>query len=313
MVTSDLIGNPAAGKIKRYCIYCIFVTISCVNPLPPEHWPELQLSKLQVEKVITCGRRLHPPLYSHVVNFPRLEFPVRGCYENKIEVGGKMVTVKLLPGSALFAAPNCWNLPAWKPGLELMSLLFGAKQIGISIVTSPRGRRPQLAARKFSISTPQTGPLPPLLEALTQLQATDGAPEIFPELARALIGCVRQLLRQPALPAFSGRAHRLLESVCVFLQNHYQYEITRDSVAEQFSITPNHLSRLFQTHGHMTFGNYLAHVRMDRAKHLLHNYNLKLDEIAARCGYYDAPHFCHAFKRLTKTTPVEYRLKARRI
>jgi len=81
-------------------------------------------------------------------------------------------------------------------------------------------------------------------------------------------------------------------------------------VAEQFGITPNHLSRLFQTHGHMTFSSYLTHVRIDRAKHLLRNYNLKLDEIAARCGHFDASHFCHAFKRLTKMTPAEYRSKA---
>lgn len=281
--------------------------------LSSENWPEKLLRRLQVKKVVVCGRQLHPPLYSHVVNFPRLELPLRGCYENKIEAGGKIITVKLGPGSALFAAPNCWNLPAWKPGLELMSLLFGAKQIGFSIVTSRRRRGPQLAVKKFSIPVPQSGPLPPLLEAMTQLQTAGGGPEIFPELARALIRCVRQLLQQPALPATSGRAQGLLESVCVFLQNHYQYEITRDSVAEQFSITPNHLSRLFQTHGHMTFSNYLTHVRIDRAKHMLRNYNLKLDEVAARCGYYDAPHFCHVFKRLTKTTPAEYRVKVRKV
>lgn len=282
-----------------------------MSPLPHENWPELQLRRLQVMKVFVCGRQLHPPLYSHVVNFPRLEFPVRGCYENKVEAGGKIITIKLRRGSALFAAPNCWNLPSWKPGLELMSLLFGTKQIGISIVTSPRRRGPQLAAKKFSVPMPQTGPFPPLLEAMTQVQATRSDPEIFPELARALILCIRQLLRQPILPTTSGRAQRLLESACVFLQNHYQYEITRDSVAEHFGITPNHLSRLFQTHGHMTFGSYLMHVRIDRAKHLLHNYNLKLDEIAARCGYYDAPYFCHVFKRLSKMTPATYRAKVR--
>ena len=61
----------------------------------------------------------------------------------------------------------------------------------------------------------------------------------------------------------------------------------------------------------MTFSNYLTHVRIDRAKHLLYNYDLKLDEIAARCGYYDAPYFCRVFKRLTKTTPAEYRMRVR--
>lgn len=278
---------------------------------PAENWPEQPLRRVQVAQVLVCGRRLDPPPFSHAVNFPRLEFPLRGCYENKIEAGEEIVTVKLRSGSALFAAPNCWNLPVWKPGLELMSLLFGARQIGISVVTSPPQHGPQLAAKKFSVPTPPAGPVPLLLAAMTGLQATGGGPEIFPELANALIRCVEHLLRQPAPSATTGRAQRLLESVCVFLQNHYQYEITRDSVAGQFGITPNHLSRLFKTHGYMTFGNYLTHVRVDRAKHLLQSYNLRLDEIAARCGYYDAPHFCHVFKRLTKTTPAEYRAKVR--
>jgi AraC-like DNA-binding protein len=284
-----------------------------MSPLHAKDWTGKQLSHPRIKKVVVCGRLLHPPLYSHVVNFPRLEMPLRGCYENKVEADGKINTVKLRRGSALFAAPNCWNLPSWKPGLELMSLLFGVKQIGISIVTSPRRRGPQLAAKKFSVPMPQTGPLPPLLEALARAQAAGSDPEIFPELVRSLILTVRQLLRQPPLPMTSGRAQRLLESACIFLQNHYQHEITRDSVAEHFGITPNHLSRLFQTHGHMTFSSYLTHVRIDRGKHLLHNYNLKMDEIAARCGYYDAPYFCHVFKRLTKMTPASYRAKVREI
>lgn len=45
-------------------------------------------------------------------------------------------------------------------------------------------------------------------------------------------------------------------------------------------------------------------------KHLLRSYNLKLNEIAARCGYPDAPCFCRVFKRLSRMTPVEYRAKA---
>ena len=159
--------------------------------------------------------------------------PLRGCYENQIEVDGKIVTVRLRPGSALFAAPNCWNLPTWQSGLELMSLLFGAKQIGFSIVTSQSRRGPQFAVKKFSLPFPRSGPLPPLLESMTELQAAGHGTEIFPELARSLIHCVQQLLQQPAhaSPATAGRAHRLLESICVFLQNHYQYDITRESVA----------------------------------------------------------------------------------
>jgi AraC-like DNA-binding protein len=279
---------------------------------PPEvpWWPDRLLRCHPLRRIFVCGRQLHPPLYGHVVNFPRLELPLRGYYENQIEQHGRVITVKLWPGTALFAPPNCWNLPVWKPGLELMSLLFGVKQIGVSIVTAHRRVGPQLAAKKFSVPRPLTGPVPSLLEAMTQLTASNDL-AVLPDLARGLLHCVRQLFTQPSEPAATSRAHALLESICVYLQNHYQYDITRDSVSKQFGITPNHLSRLFQTHGHMTFSSYLTHVRIDRAKHLLRNYNLKLEEIAARCGYYDAPYFCHVFKRLTKMTPAEYRLKAR--
>ena len=283
-----------------------------MNPVPSSAWwPESELRRCPVRKIFVCGRQLHPPLYSHVVNFPRLEIPLRGCYENRIESGGQLVSVRLRPGAALFAAPNCWNLPVWRRNVKLMSLLFGKKQLGISIVTARGSDAMQLAAKKISVPWPLTGPLPLILDAMVELQAAQGSQPAFVHLARALVHCVKELLRQPAARSAS-RAQGLLESVCVYLQNHYQYDITRDSVAQQFEVTPNHLSRLFQSHGHMTFSNYLTHVRIDRAKFLLQNYNLILDDISLRCGYRDTPYFCRVFKRLTKATPAEYRESARR-
>jgi len=282
------------------------------SPVPLAWWPERSLSDHPVSEVFVCGHQLHPPQYSHVVTFPRLEIPLQGCYENQIESNGRMLTVELRPGTALFAPANCWNLPAWRQKVELMSLLFGRKQLGISIVSAPGGRNRQMLAHKFSLPSPVTGPLPHLLQALLETPAGPETPAVLPELTRALIQCVKALVRESSGQATTGRAQGLLERVCVFLQGHYQYDITRESTARQFGVTPNHLSRLFQTHGSMTFSNYLTHVRIDRAKHLLCNYNLKLDEIAARCGYYDAPYFCRVFKRLTKSTPAEYRMRVRR-
>lgn len=275
-----------------------------------EWWPERQLRKNPVAKVFVCGRHLNPPLYSHVVNFPRIEIPLRGVYRNQIEAGDCVDQVRLVPGMALFAAPNCWNLPEWQPGLELLCLLFGRTQLGVSLV-SARTRGPmQVAVKKSSLPRPLTGPLPHLLNALAELPSDPAHEKSHAELVRTIIRCVEELVQQPiAKPA--SRTMALLEDIRVFLQSNYQYEITRDSVAQHFGISPNHLSRLFQTHGHMTFSSYLTHVRIDRAKHLLRNYNLKLDDVAARCGYHDTPYFCHVFKHLTKCTPIEYRLKDR--
>jgi AraC-like DNA-binding protein len=261
-----------------------------------------------VKTVYVCGRQSHPPQYGHVVNFPRLELPLKGVYENQIEVGDKTAVVSLASGTALLALPNCWNLPEWRPGLELLSILFGKTQLGISMISASGRKSTRVESKKISLPRPPTGPVPAILNALTELQSEKGPEEAFVELVRALLLCVEELLRHP-VSTRSSRAHVLLEDIRIYLQSNYQYEVTRDSVARHFSISPNHLSRLFRTHGHMTFSSYLTHVRIDRAKHLLSNYNLKLDDISSRCGYHDTPYFCHVFKNITRYTPMEYRLK----
>jgi AraC-like DNA-binding protein len=278
--------------------------------MSPAWWPARQLRRDPIRKALACGQRLNPPLFSHVVNFPRLEIPLHGAYHNQIESGGKIAKVVLEPGTALFAGPSCWNLPEWRPGLELLSIFFGRNRLSISLVSARARSYPQLAAQKYSVPRPIGGPVPHLLTALTELVAEDEASPAVTDLVRALLWCVEDLLRKPVTRPGS-RAQALLEEIRVYLQSHYQYDITRDSVAAQFGVTPNHLSRLFQTHGRVTFTRYLTQVRIERAKHLLRNYSLKLDDIAARCGYNDTPYFWHVFKRMTKTTPMAYRIKNR--
>jgi AraC-like DNA-binding protein len=280
------------------------------KPINPPWWPARQLQRQRIQKVLACGHRLNPPLFSHVVNFPRVEIPLYGEYHNQIESDGKIVKVVLEPGSALYAGPSCWNLPEWRPGLELLSIFFGRSRLNISLVSARAKNYPQLASQKFSLPRPISGPIPPLLIALAELAAEDEAGPALADVVRALVQCVENLLKEPEIRT-EGRAQTLLEEIRVFLQSHYQYDITRDSVAAQFGVTPNHLSRLFKTHGRMTFTSYLTHVRIDRAKHLLRNDTLKLDDIATRCGYHDTPYFWHVFKRMTKTTPMAYRLKNR--
>ncbi len=272
-------------------------------------WPENLLAQHSVREVFVCGRQLHPPLFSHIVTFPRLEIPLQGSYENRIERDGKIETVRLKPGSALFVPPNCWNYPTWERKVEIMSLLFGKKQLGISIVSARGPTTPQLVANKFAVPSPVSGPIPHILEAMLELHSVKEPSAAFAELARALIQCVQRLVHESPAPAAENRGQSFFERVCVYLQGNYQNDITRDSVARLFAVSPNHLSRVFHRHGHMTFIDYLTHVRIARSKFLLCNYNFKLEDVAVRCGFRDAPYFCRVFKRLTRATPVEYRAR----
>ena len=169
--------------------------------MPPSEqsswWPERLLRRHRLGQVYLCGRQLEPPVLSHVVNFPRLELPLTGCYETQIEQGGRITTVSLTPGMALFAPPNCWNLPTWRRPVRLMSLLFGKKQLGVSIVSAKTPANPGLVAQKFSQPLPVTGPLPKVLEAIAEAHAAGGPAPLFADLARALLTCVQECVLSP--------------------------------------------------------------------------------------------------------------------
>ncbi|MDR3378679.1 MAG: hypothetical protein P4M10_08345, partial [Verrucomicrobiae bacterium] len=141
------------------------------QPTNPPWWPARQLQRHPVHEVLACGQRLNPPLFSHVVNFPRLEIPLQGQYCNQIEVNGKIAKVALRPGTALYAPPSGWNLPEWRPGLELLSLFFGRNRLAISLVSARAKNYPQLASQKFSLPRPISGPIPHLLVALAEALA----------------------------------------------------------------------------------------------------------------------------------------------
>ncbi len=263
------------------------------------------LAHRPLRKVYFCGRRTSPPLFSYVVNFPRLELPLHGRYEMDVELDGRPVRIAPAPGTAVFAAPNCWNAPTWAKPVEILSLLFGKRQTGVSLVRA-RGGEQKLTAEKLAVPQALTGPAEKILSALLELHESGARYEAFPELVCGLLHAVRALLAQPNLGQ-GAHGRGLMEELCVFLQQNYQRTVTRESAAAEFGISPNHLSRLFKQQGFMTFHDYLAYVRVDRAKYMLKTYRMRIEEVAWQCGFADSAHFCRVFKRLTKRTPTEYR------
>jgi AraC-like DNA-binding protein len=298
----EFTGTPPNGLLDRHPHKAmsaerarVLDAIHAMLRRPP--WPK---------DVRLCGRRLAPPPLSHVVGFPRLEIPLGGDYENEGEFEGNAKLVSIKPGSALFAPPHCWNRPTWRRPVRVLSVLFGHKHLGFSLVTSAGNASGGMTAEKSSIAQQLGGAMFRITEALGDLNDGLSPPEALPGLVRSLLYLVRWSLEHPPLVKRRSAVQRF-ELISVYLQSHYQQEITRDRVAEQFGISPNHLSRLFRSSGHMKFNEYLTHVRTDRAKFLLRNYPMRIDEISRQCGYNDTAYFCRVFRRVTKCTPGDYR------
>ena len=57
----------------------------------------------------------------------------------------------------------------------------------------------------------------------------------------------------------------------------------------------------------MNFSNYLATLRIDRAKELLRTTDMSVDEISSAVGYTNVTSFGRKFKQEVGLTPTQYR------
>ena len=99
----------------------------------------------------------------------------------------------------------------------------------------------------------------------------------------------------------------LIQKALHLMEKSYKDPITLNSVADQLNITPQYLSRLFMKELSHSFVDYLTAYRMERAKSLLQNTNMKINAVCLQVGYPDAKYFCTLFKKITGVTPNQYR------
>ena len=68
--------------------------------------------------------------------------------------------------------------------------------------------------------------------------------------------------------------------------------------------------RQFKKATGLTFTDYLGRVRVEKAKSLLLNPNLRISEIAYAVGFQSLRHFNRVFRELTGQSPTDFRKKS---
>lgn len=256
-----------------------------------------------------------PPQFSYQVNFPRLEMVMSGRYVNQIgrvEQGSAhglssgIAEIEVQVGEVLYIPPNCWNKPAWNSDCSVLSLLFGRRQLGFSLVSKYAQDKGFYDVQKYSVQTQSGHAMDHILAALNALSREQKKKPVDEHLLTALISYALTMLSSPKLQ-LKKRSEDIYQEICIYIQENFHRSISRSSIAQRFNISANHLSRLFRQQGHMTLADYITWVRIDRAKFMLKKYPFKLGEVALRCGYQDMNYFCRVFKNKTGKTPSEYR------
>ena len=114
-------------------------------------------------------------------------------------------------------------------------------------------------------------------------------------------------LRQADIISTEGMQRELL----AYIQAHYTEKITLTMLAREFHLSEKYISWYFKEHFNISFMQYVSHLRMTRAKHLLYATEQSITEIAFSCGYPSVNFFIRSFKDIHGITPLQYRKQSK--
>lgn len=90
-------------------------------------------------------------------------------------------------------------------------------------------------------------------------------------------------------------------------ENYADQNTTLTTVAEVVNLSPNHFSTIFSQECKTTFIEYLTTVRIENAKRLMKETDMKGYDIAYECGFGDPHYFSYIFKKNTGLSPREFK------
>jgi AraC-like DNA-binding protein/ligand-binding sensor protein len=98
-----------------------------------------------------------------------------------------------------------------------------------------------------------------------------------------------------------------------FISTHQADDLSLADVAHSVNTSTFYFCKMFKKATGLNFTDYLGRVRVEKAKNLLLNPNLRISEIAYDSGFQSLTHFNRIFRRLTGQSPTEYRNHAHKL
>ncbi|MBW5447595.1 response regulator [Cohnella sp. CFH 77786] len=108
--------------------------------------------------------------------------------------------------------------------------------------------------------------------------------------------------------AKSGK--QLVDTIKAYIDSHYR-TVSLEEIASTFYLNKNYFCSLFKGVTGESFMEYLTGRRMEQAKRLLAESELKTYEIADRVGYGDQRYFSQVFRKHAGCQPTQYRQRIR--
>jgi len=103
---------------------------------------------------------------------------------------------------------------------------------------------------------------------------------------------------------------KLLQQIIKYIRENFQDpDFSLQSLADSLQMSTPYLSQYFKKNTEYTISEYVTRLRMEKAKELLLNTDMGVNEIAYEVGYYSVPSFIRKFREKEKVTPGQFKKK----
>lgn len=106
---------------------------------------------------------------------------------------------------------------------------------------------------------------------------------------------------------FTDANNFIIKNALMYMYENYTQKLALADVADQCYVSSWHLSKLLNQYTGKGFFEIINIIRIDKAKHILRNTTLKIQDISDKVGFQDVTHFSRIFKNHTGVSPKEYR------
>ncbi|MDF2614405.1 MAG: Two component transcriptional regulator, AraC family [Clostridia bacterium] len=98
-----------------------------------------------------------------------------------------------------------------------------------------------------------------------------------------------------------------VKEAITYMEKHYASKIGLSSISEKLGVNKAYFCRVFKQETKENFTDYLNNIRIEKAKDLILNSDLKLYEIAEKVGFTTLQHFNNNFKKIAGVNPLKYK------
>lgn len=127
---------------------------------------------------------------------------------------------------------------------------------------------------------------------------------------RSLLECYGDALTGLSQKIGTAGGGNIIRRVYYYMEKNYGKDLKLESIARIFNYNSAYLGKLFRKEMGETFNNALDKIRIDNAKRLLQETNLKVYQISEMVGYGSIDYFYMKFKKYVGFSPKEYRKNA---